>query len=298
MRLLDTVQADARYNAAEARSISGRVALEKNDPREQDEFPADRKVSNFATYPSLRDQVVIITGGASGIGAAFVQLFAEQGARVGFLDIQTVAAQGLVEQLSSRCPHVPTFFECDLADVSAIQRVMDALLARMGTPKALVNNAGNDTRHETESVTSEFWDRCIAENLRHHFFVTQALIPALKSAGRGSIINISSIAPIIPSTGLPAYIAAKAGIVGLTRTLSKELGPWNIRVNAILPGAIQTERQLRLWLTPEYMAEILDNQSIKRMLLPEEVARLALFLASDDSNAITGQSHIIDGGWV
>jgi NAD(P)-dependent dehydrogenase (short-subunit alcohol dehydrogenase family) len=276
----------------------GRIDVEGNEPLEREGVPSKNQFSNFAIYPSLRDQTVIITGGASGIGAAFVQLFAEQGARVGFLDVQTVAAHGLVEQLSPKCAHVPVFFECDLTDVSAIQRVMDSLLARMGTPKTLVNSAANDTRHATETVTPEFWDRCLAENLRHQFFVTQAVIPALKSAGGGSIINMSSIAPLVPSTGLPAYIAAKSGILGLTRTLSKELGPWNIRVNAILPGAIRTERQLRLWLTPEYIAKILENQSIKRMLVPEEVARLALFLAADDSSAITGQSHIIDGGWV
>jgi D-xylose 1-dehydrogenase len=272
--------------------------LDRNDPREQKTAGEKGEGNGFATYPSLRNQTVVITGGASGIGAAFVKLFAQQGARVGFLDVQKDAARGLVEQLASVCACAPVFFECDLTDVAAIERVMASLLATMGTPKALINNAANDTRHATETITAELWDRSMAENLRHQFFVTQAAIPALKSAGGGSIVNISSIAPIIPTTGLPAYISAKAGIVGLTRTLSKELGPWNIRVNAILPGAIQTERQLRLWLTPEYMAEILDNQSLKRMLLPEEVARLALFLAADDSAAITGQSHIIDGGWV
>jgi NAD(P)-dependent dehydrogenase (short-subunit alcohol dehydrogenase family) len=165
----------------------------------------------------------------------------------------------------------------------------------------LINNAGNDQRHSIEEVTPELWDRLMAVNLRHQFFVTQAALPALKLSGAGSqssaIVNMSSIAWMIPGVTMPAYITAKAGIVGLTRTLAHELGKDNIRVNCILPGAIVTEKQRRLVLTPEYSAEILANQAIKRHLLPDEVARLALFLAADDSSAITGQSHIIDGGW-
>jgi NAD(P)-dependent dehydrogenase (short-subunit alcohol dehydrogenase family) len=235
------------------------------------------QAQRFATYPSLRDEIVIITGGASGIGASLVTCFAQQGSRVAFLDIETQAAEGLIEELSYPL-HAPLFFACDLTDVSTLRRTMAEILSSVGTPKALINNAGS--------------------NLRHQFFVTQAVIPAMKENGSGSIINLSSISPVIPSTGLPGYVAAKAGIIGLTRTLSKELGEWNIRVNAIQPGAIATERQRRLWLTPEYTAEVLINQSLKRMLEPEEVARLALFLAADDSSAITGQSYIIDGGWV
>jgi D-xylose 1-dehydrogenase len=255
------------------------------------------QAQRFATYPSLRDEIVIITGGASGIGASLVTCFAQQGSRVAFLDIETQAAEGLIEELSYPL-HAPLFFACDLTDVSTLRRTMAEILSSVGTPKALINNAGSDVRHATQDVTPEFWDHCMAVNLRHQFFVTQAVIPAMKENGSGSIINLSSISPVIPSTGLPGYVAAKAGIIGLTRTLSKELGEWNIRVNAIQPGAIATERQRRLWLTPEYTAEVLINQSLKRMLEPEEVARLALFLAADDSSAITGQSYIIDGGWV
>lgn len=253
---------------------------------------------DFASYPSLRDQSIIITGGASGIGAAFVSAFAGQGSRVAFLDIQKEPAQALAQRLSATSRHAPIFFACDLTDIAAVERLMGEILQTFGTPKALVNNAASDQRHATEEVTLEFWEQCIALNLRHQFFVTQAVIPGMKKQRSGSIINMSSISPIIPSTGVPVYTTAKAGIVGLTRTLSKELGPWNVRVNAILPGAIETERQIKLWLTPEYTAEILANQSLKRMLQPEEVARLALFLAADDSSAITGQSHVIDGGWV
>jgi NAD(P)-dependent dehydrogenase (short-subunit alcohol dehydrogenase family) len=254
--------------------------------------------TRFGSYSSLRDQIIIITGGASGIGASFVTQFAAQGSRVIFLDVQAEAAGMLVDGLRRSSRHVPLFMNCDLADVQALGEAMGEILANFGAPKALVNNAGNDTRHAIEEVTPEFWDRCIALNLRHQFFTMQAVIPGMKAQRGGSIVNLSSISPIIPSTGVPVYVAAKSGILGLTRALSKELGPWNIRVNAILPGAIETERQRRLWFTPEYEAEILANQSLKRMLQPEDVARMALFLAADDSSAITGQQHVVDGGWV
>ena len=253
---------------------------------------------HFAVYPSLRDQLVVITGGASGIGASLVEHFALQGSRVAFLDIDHQSAEKLVATLSSKCTHAPEFLCCDLTDVLKLRDVFAGIVMRFGAVRVLVNNAGNDARHSTEEVTPDYWDRCIAINLRHQFFATQAVIPSMKKAGQGSIINLSSISWIIPSTGLPVYIAAKAAIVGLTRTLAHELGPHNIRVNSVLPGAILTERQRQLWFTEEYRAEILHNQALKRMILPEEVARLVLFLASDDSAAITNQSYIIDGGWV
>jgi D-xylose 1-dehydrogenase len=161
-----------------------------------------------------------------------------------------------------------------------------------------VNNAASDDRHTFAEVTPEYWDERMAVNLRHQFFATQAVAPGMAAAGGGSIINMSSIAWMIPSTGLPAYVTAKAGIVGLTRTLARELGGANIRVNCVLPGAIMTERQRRLWMTPEYLAEIMQRQSLKRELMPEEVARLVMFLAADDSAGITGQNFVIDGGWV
>ncbi|HTQ58681.1 MAG TPA: SDR family NAD(P)-dependent oxidoreductase [Candidatus Solibacter sp.] len=252
----------------------------------------------FASYPSLRDQLVVITGGASGIGASIVEQFALQGSRVAFLDIDQQNAKALAEVLATECAHAPEFFHCDLTDVSRLREVIEGIQARFGAVRVLVNNAGNDARHSTEEVTPDYWDRCMAVNLRHQFFAMQAVVPSMKKAGTGSIINLSSISWIIPSTGLPVYIAAKAAIVGLTRTLAHELGPHNIRVNSVLPGAILTERQRKLWFTDQYRAEILRNQALKRMILPEEVARLVLFLASDDSLAITNQSYVIDGGWV
>ena len=162
----------------------------------------------------------------------------------------------------------------------------------------LVNNAANDQRHATEEVTPEQWDKSIALNLKPYFFAIQAVLPPMKAAGRGCIINMSSISWIIPTTGLPVYVAAKAAIVGLTRTLAHELGPVGIRVNAVLPGAIATEKQKRLVYTPEYSEKILSNQALKRQIQPEDVARLVLFLAADDSSAITNQSYVVDGGWV
>ena len=253
---------------------------------------------SYATYPSLRDRMVIVTGGASGIGESIVTAFSSQGARVAFLDIQDQAATRLIERCKESGGTVPRYYACDLTDIGALQTTVDQILREFGSVDVLVNNAGNDTRHSIAEVTSASWDQTMAINLKHQFFVAQAVIPAMQKAQRGAIINISSIAWVIPSIGLPVYVTAKAALVGMTRTLAHELGSDNIRVNCVMPGAILTERQQRLWFSEAYKAEILDNQAIKRMLLPEEVARLVLFLAADDSSAITNQSYIIDGGWV
>jgi NAD(P)-dependent dehydrogenase (short-subunit alcohol dehydrogenase family) len=257
----------------------------------------DRKIE-YGSYPSLRDRVVVVTGGASGIGEKIVEEFAKQGAKVAFLDIQEEAGMRLVSAVTANGNPEPHFQQCDLTNIDALRDCMQKIITRFNTVDVLVNNAAHDARHSIEAVTPEFWDQSIAVNLKHQFFVTQAAIPAMKKAGRGSIINMSSISWVIPATGLPVYITAKAGIVGLTRTLAHELGPDNIRVNCILPGAILTERQKQLWFTEEYKAEILRRQALKRMIQPEEVARLVLFLAADDSSAITNQSYVIDGGWV
>jgi D-xylose 1-dehydrogenase len=260
--------------------------------------PQPQSDPQFARYPSLQGRAVLITGGATGIGASFVEHFARQGCRVAFFDIQDEPARALVESISATgCP-TPLYLHCDVTDTSALQAAAHKVLEAFGTLDVLVNNAANDQRHTFESITPEDWDRSIALNLRPHFFLTQAVVPAMRAAGRGSIINMSSIAWLIPSTGLPMYVAAKAAIVGLTRTLAHELGPANIRVNVVLPGAIATPRQQQLWYTPEYKAEILSNQALKRDILPADVARLVLFLASDDSSAITNQSCVIDGGWI
>jgi NAD(P)-dependent dehydrogenase (short-subunit alcohol dehydrogenase family) len=268
----------------------GRRGWEQKDMHDSD--------AKFGRYPSLEGRVVMVTGGATGIGESIVTHFARQGSHVAFIDIQDEAAKQLVDGLTAEgCPS-PFYFHCDLTDIAALKNAVEQVLAKLGGVDVLVNNAANDQRHAIEEVTPEYWDHCMERNLRHYFFCIQAVLPSMRKARRGSIINMSSISWMIPSTGVPLYIAAKAAIVGLTRTLAHELGPDNIRVNAVLPGAIATERQRQLWYTPEYKAEIMASQALKRDILPEDVARLVLFLAADDSSAITNQSYIVDGGWV
>jgi D-xylose 1-dehydrogenase len=255
-------------------------------------------MSNFATYPSLKDRVVLITGGGSGIGASFVEHFAFQHAKVAFLDIADQPSLDLVERLTPDCAHRPLFLRCDLTDILALQSAIAQISQNLGAPQVLVNNAGSDDRHDFVNVTPEYWDQRIAVNLRHQFFAAQAVAEQMKAAGSGSIINMSSISWIIPGRQLPIYNTAKAAIVGMTRSLAHDLGPSGIRVNCVQPGSILTDRQRRLWMSPEYEQEVLDRQCLKRHLLPSDVARLVLFLAADDSEAITNQSHIIDGGWI
>ena len=251
-----------------------------------------------ARYPSLQKAVVLITGGATGIGAAMVEQFALQEAQVAFLDIAEESAARLIEKLAATAANQPAFVKCDLTDIAELRSAIAKIEAQFGAVRVLVNNAASDDRHKLSEVTPEYWDDRMNVNLRHQFFAIQAVAPGMTRAGGGSIINMSSIAWMIPSTGLPAYVTAKAGIVGLTRTLSRELGGANIRVNCVAPGAIMTERQRRLWMTPDYAAEIMQGQSLKRELTPEDVATTVLFLASDASSAITGQNFVVDGGWV
>jgi NAD(P)-dependent dehydrogenase (short-subunit alcohol dehydrogenase family) len=254
--------------------------------------------SRFAQYPSLVGRRVLVTGGATGIGEAIVAGFARQGARVAFLDVQDEPAYALVEKLAGEgCPK-PLYKHCDLADLAALKAAIEDAAGELGAIDVLVNNAANDARHTIEDVTPEYWDASMAVNLRPQFFAVQAVLPHMRKTGGGSIVNMSSISWVIPSTGLPLYVTAKAAIVGLTRTLAHELGRDNIRVNAVMPGAIATEKQKRMVYTPEYIDEILSQQAIKRQIEPEEVARLVMFLAADDSSAITNQSYVIDAGWV
>jgi NAD(P)-dependent dehydrogenase (short-subunit alcohol dehydrogenase family) len=255
-------------------------------------------MQGFATYPSLEDRTVLITGGGMGIGAAMVEQFALQGAKVAFLDVAKQVSSDLVEDLTTRCPQPPLFQYCDLTNIFALREAVATVTRSFGTPTVLVNNAGSDDRHTFAEVTPEYWDQRIAVNLKHQFFAAQAVAPGMAAAGGGSIINMSSIAWMIPSASLSIYTTAKAAIVGMTRSLAHDLGHSGIRVNCVLPGAILTERQRRLWMSPEYEQEVLSRQCIKRHILPEEVARLVLFLAADDSQAMTNQNYIIDGGWI
>jgi NAD(P)-dependent dehydrogenase (short-subunit alcohol dehydrogenase family) len=250
----------------------------------------------YASYPSLIDQVVLVTGGATGIGAATVEQFALQGAQVAFLDLADAPALTLVDDLAQRCPHKPLFLHCDLTEIDSLQSAIAAIAAQLGTPRVLINNAANDERHRFEDVTPASWDMGMAVNLRHQFFAAQAVAPAMKAAGGGSIINMSSISWMIPTANLSVYVAAKSAIIGMTRSMAHDLGPHNIRVNCVLPGSILTEKQQRLYMTPAHEQELFRVQSLKRYILPEEVSRLLLFLAAEDSSAITNQSYIIDGG--
>jgi NAD(P)-dependent dehydrogenase (short-subunit alcohol dehydrogenase family) len=254
-------------------------------------------MSNFATYPSLAGKLVLITGGAQGIGAAAVEEFAQQGARVAFLDIADESATVLIARLLPLVPLPPIYRTCDLTDIPALQSAITEITSALGAPGVLVNNAASDDRHRFEEVTPAYWDQRIAINLRQQYFAAQAVVPSMKAAGSGSIINMSSIAPLIPAPDLSVYNMAKSAIVAMTRSLAHELGPFNIRVNSVLPGAILTERQRRLYMSPAYEQQIFSAQHLKRHILPEEVARLILFLAAEDSAAITSQSHIIDAGW-
>lgn len=251
-----------------------------------------------AVYSSLQGKVVLVTGGASGIGQAIVEAFVLQRSRVLFLDMDDDAARALVRKQRPADCVAPEYFHCDLTDVSALQSAMQQIFCTFPNVDVLVNNAGNDKRHQIDEVTSEFWDWCMQTNLKHQFFMAQAVLPGMRKAKRGSIINMSSIGWVIPSTGIPVYVTAKAAIVGMTRTLAREVGADGVRVNCVMPGAIVTEKQRRLVYTEEYKKEIMSRQALKKDILPEDVAKLILFLASDESSAITNQSFVIDAGWV
>jgi D-xylose 1-dehydrogenase len=250
---------------------------------------------NFATYPSLAGRVVFVTGGASGIGAELVRAFAGSGAKVALVDVQTEAGEALAAELGGAA-YPPLFLAVDLTDIDALRGAIDTTRRVLGPVAVLINNAGNDDRHAIEQVTPEYWDRTMNVNLRHQFFAAQAVRPHMKELGYGSIINFSSIAWMSGAAGMVAYTTAKSAVVGLTKTLGREFGADNIRVNAIAPGAVMTERQLRLWYSPEEADQIADRQAIKRRLLPDDIARATLFLAADDSEMITKQYLVVDGG--
>ena len=250
----------------------------------------------FAVYPSLRDRVVLITGGASGIGAEEVTHFARQGAKVAFLDIDDAAAGSLIETLRHEGLPPPLYRPCDLKDIAALQGAIAEVGRRLGAITILVNNAANDQRHDYQDVTVEFWDERMATNLRHQFFAIQSVAPMMRAAGRGSIINFGSMSWHASQGGMPAYTTAKAAVEGLTRGMARDLGPFGVRVNCIVPGWIMTQRQIDLWLTPEAERDLLRAQCLKTKLVPADVARMALWLAADDSRMCTSQLWVVDGG--
>ncbi|MEZ5667370.1 MAG: SDR family NAD(P)-dependent oxidoreductase [Alphaproteobacteria bacterium] len=250
----------------------------------------------FARYPSLAGRVVLVTGGASGIGADIVRAFAANAARVVFLDIQVEAGQALADALADAA-HRPCFRACDITDIAALQRTIETTGADLGPISVLINNAANDERHKADAVSPDYWDASMAVNLRPQFFAAQAVHAQMRRLGYGSIVNLSSIAWRHGADEMVAYATAKAAVLGLTRSLARAFGDDNIRVNAIEPGAVMTERQRRLWYpTEESVAAMVARQCLKRTLLGDEIARAALFLAADDSRMITKQSIVVDAG--
>ena len=242
-------------------------------------------------YPSLDRTHVFVTGGASGIGASIVEAFLEHGALVSFVDIDDQSANTLCQNYSNA-----HYQHCDIRNIDALQNAVSNAIERFGPISVLVNNAASDDRHDIESVTDAFWDNCQNINLRPHFFTAQAVLESMRSLGGGSIINLSSNSFMLKVGGMPGYLTAKAAIVGLTRALARDLGPDKIRVNAVLPGWVITERQRTLWLTDEAEVELLESQCLKELIMPEDVANLVLFLASNQSKMMTAQSLIIDAG--
>jgi D-xylose 1-dehydrogenase len=248
---------------------------------------------SHAIYPSLANKTVVVSGGGSGIGEVIVEGFVRQKSRVFFLDIAEDESKALVAKLGGQA----TFLKCDLTDVGALQKSFAEIEAKAGPVAALVNNAANDDRHQFEAVTPAYWDQRIAVNLRHMFFAAQAVVPGMKKAGGGSIINLGSISWHLALPDLAIYETAKAGIEGMSRALARDLGGANIRVNTVVPGAIRTPRQIKLWHTPEEEAKILAAQCLKARVDPVHVTAMVLFLASDDARMCTSHSYWVDAGY-
>lgn len=258
---------------------------------------ASAPISALASYPSLADRTVLITGGATGIGAAFVEAFARQGARVAFLDVDGEGAASLLEGLE-KTAYLPVFLECDVTDLDALAAAIDEARRRIGPIATLVNNAANDVRHQLADTTPADFERNVAVNLRHQYFATQTVVPDMRAIGGGSVICLGSTGWMIKNDGYPMYAMAKAAVRGLVNGLARSLGHDRIRINCLVPGWVITEKQQRLWLDAAGEAEIARKQCLPGYLQAQDLASAALFLAADDSRMCTGQDFIVDGGWV
>jgi len=253
--------------------------------------------TRHAVYPDLEGKTVLISGGASGIGEFMVRAFAAQGAKVGFVDRAQSQGERLAALLSSR-GHTVEFVNCDITDEIAYKAAIGRFEHSLGPIAVLVNNAANDVRHTLEEVDSEMFDRLISVNLKHAFFAAKAVVPMMKSAGGGAIINLGSVGWMMASAGYPVYAASKAAAHGMTRALARELGPSRIRVNTLVPGWVMTEKQLAMWVDDAAKELISRSQCLPGSVLPEHIANMALFLASDASAMCSAQNFIVDGGWV
>lgn len=249
----------------------------------------------YATYPDLAGRSVVVTGGGSGIGAAIVRAFARQHAKVGFIDVADAPSRELERELRGDGAIV-RYLNADITDTQALRGAIANIRAAHGPVGILVNNAANDDRHKTPDVTPEYFDRRIAVNLKHVFFATQAVLDDMISLGGGSIVNFSSVSWLKATGGMAIYTASKSAMLGLTRSIARDYGAHNIRANSIAPGWIMTDRQKALWITPEAEKRTMEGQCLKRWLMPDEIANLALFLASNASSACTAQHFVADGG--
>ena len=250
-------------------------------------------------YPSLKYKNVLVTGGASGIGANLVTNFVRQGAQVFFIDIRDDDAYKLIDTLSRRADcKPPKYFHCDLVDIDKLQATIRKIYQDHGAISVLINNAANDARHDFRSVTVDYWNERLNVNLRHHFFAAQAVYDQMKEMGEGSIINLGSMSWYATQGGMPGYTSSKAAIEGLTRGLARDMGSANIRVNTLVPGWVMTDRQVAMLTQEKTARKILENQCLKKSVMPDDISAMALFLASDDSRLCTAQHFIVDGGWI
>ncbi|MFC5460433.1 SDR family NAD(P)-dependent oxidoreductase [Massilia niabensis] len=254
-------------------------------------------MTQTAKYPSLQGRRVFVTGGGTGIGEAIVKAFVEQGAVVAFVDIAQEASEALCANLAKPGQTAPVFRYCDITDIPALQRTMAELAAELGDFDVLVNNAANDQRHDIENVSLDYWNERIAINQRPMFFTAQAVLPGMKKKGGGSIINFSSMSWHAKGAGYPVYATTKSAVIGLTRCLARDLGPFGVRVNTVTPGWVMTQRQVDLWVDAEAEVEIKKAQCLPGKLMPDDIAAMVLFLGADESKMCTAQDFVVDAGW-
>lgn len=251
---------------------------------------------SHTVYPSLRNKRVVVTGGGSSIGAAIVEAFAQQGARVAFIDIADEDSRELERKLSTK-DTPPRYYRCDLTSIDAIRETFPRIRADLGPIDILVNNAANDDRHSLQETTEKYWDNRIAVNLRHYYFCAQAVVDDMKASRAGAIINLGSVSWHLALPDLAIYQIAKAGIEGMTRALARDLGSFGIRVNCVVPGGVRTPRQMKLWHTPDEEERMIAQQCLKARVEPSDIAAMVAFLSSDDARMCTSHEYFVDAGW-